>query len=144
MSRRSEAVQNGTPVRREADATWGVANPGYTSSDWAAGGVEPGLRFNTEACRDPVDVVEVGDDLRRIVYGPVLETGSAEPVDVFPTGCLHRARELNRELEESPCWCIEVGGAPVCSEALDQFLVLDLRPEIMQMGLRSVVALVHL
>lgn len=110
----------------------------------AAGGVEPRLGLNAEALCNPVDVVEIGDDLRCVVDGSVVESSRAEPVDVRAAAPLHVVGEPNGEFEERHSRCVETGGAPVCRETIDEVLILDLRPEIVKMGLRSVVALVHL
>ncbi len=46
-------------------------------------GVDVVLRGHAEAIRDPVDVVEVADDLRRVVDGPFAESVTAQDAQVY-------------------------------------------------------------
>ncbi len=114
-------------------------------------GIEPVLRFDAEPVGDPVDVVEVGADLGRVVDGTVVPSRGPQRGDVALSHVSRCQRELLCVLEQGHRLRIEAGRSPSRRDPVGErpgVVVVevevgaDLRPEIVQVGLDSVLALV--
>ena len=120
---------------------------------WAAIEIDPVFGLNTESVGNAIDVVEVGADLGGVVDRPIVPSRFMEGVDIF---CAHFGRARRQFLgvsEQRSGRLIEIGGTPVIGDPVYNPLSLglwkveirgDLRPEIVEMRLGSVDALVLL
>lgn len=72
----------------------------------------PLFEFDAEAIRDAVHVVEVGDDLIRIDYGPVVETSPPKVLDIISSHAVRSERQLYRVATQSGQTCTDVFKAP--------------------------------
>lgn len=112
-------------------------------------GFDKRFGFHAERVRDPVNVVEIADNLRGVVDGAVIQPGSAQRVDV---GGGHLARG-QRELLGVGTQSVVDGGKlrlpPIACNRVNVgvgFVVilkpLDLGTEVMRVGTRSVEAVI--
>ena len=105
---------------------------------------EPGLHRDSQTLGDSVDVVEVGDHLGGAGDAGVVEPGGAKPGDVIGVDGGRGAGEFLGVLTECDVDRVEPSGPPVDGDPVYLPLVVDLVPEVVQMGRDSVVAVVHL
>lgn len=115
--------------------------------EWASFGLRAcrvGFGIDPQTVGDPVDVVEVRDDLRRVVDGAIVPARGAQSLDVLR---LHRARG-SRELvgihEQREGLVVETCGTEIVDKSVDERIVLDLIPEVAHVRGRSVAAIVGL
>ena len=110
-----------------------------------------GLRFDAKRVRQPVDVIEVADDLRRIVDSAIGKRNGAEPVHIRRAHICRAQRQLFGKGAQGGIHRVEVSGMPVAGDTMDIRIGLrfavepgDLSTEVMRVGLRSVMAGVRL
>jgi hypothetical protein len=102
----------------------------------------PRFEVHTQTIRDAIDVIEIGDGLRGVVYGAIGEAQGAQVVDI---GAAHRVRcagQLDCVITQGAVHFTESGLRVIRLDHGDQLIVLDLRPEIVGVGLRSVVTVI--
>lgn len=117
------------------------------------GGVTPGrdesFQFDAEGIGDSVDVIEVGDDLGGVVDGAVVQANGTKSLDI---PCFHN-RGTQRQFFGVGAEAGIHGGqrrsTPIMSDGVNISIgfgvgaePIDLSPEVMGMGLRSVFTVV--
>lgn len=101
-----------------------------------------GFEVHVKAFSDAVDVVEEGDDLRRVADGAIGKPLSAKGVDVVGAHRLWRFRQLHGVVAQRAVDGGKFGGAVVRFDRVNPFGVVDLGPEVVGVGFRSVVTVV--
>lgn len=92
---------------------------------------------------DPVHVVEVRDDLDRVVDGGVAPAERAKGLRVLRGDGRRLERQLQREVAERADARLEIGGAIVVQRVLGQLVGCALGTEVVGMRASSVVAVVR-
>lgn len=98
---------------------------------------------DAEPLGDTVDVVEERADLGGIGDRAVVPPGVPQTLHVLGAALRGRACQLVGILEQCQGRGIQSRSSPVLGEPIGQAFVVDLRPEIVQMGANSVVAFVR-
>ena len=98
------------------------------------------LQVHIQSVGDPVDVVEVGDDLGGIMNGAIVEADGAEALDVGMGDGPGVVRQLHRVVAEGAILLCQVGFGVVSGDLLYPLVILDLGPEVRRVGERSVIA----
>lgn len=101
----------------------------------------PVLQIHSQAVSYPVDVIEVGDDLNGVVDRFVVKSKTAQVVDVLFIYSVRLARQLFSESQQGLCGISNRGSSPVGFDLRCQ-LFTDLSPEVIPVGLSSVVTVV--
>ena len=101
-----------------------------------------GLVLDPDAVRDPVDVVEVRDDLDRVRDRHVVVARVAEGLHVVLGDRRGREGELDREVAERPAGRVEPRSPVIVRRVLHQLVRCALGTEVVRMRTDSVVALV--
>jgi len=106
------------------------------------GGRHPLFQVHAQPVGDAVDVIEESDDLRRVIDRPVGQPLSPKPVDVglaHQPGC---SRQLDGVVTQGAIDPVERGRSVILFHRIDETLILDLDPEVIRMGLDSVVTVI--
>lgn len=105
--------------------------------------------LDAERVCNPVDIVEVGNHLHRIMDGAVIKPGRTQRIQVCRQHFARGVRELGRKLAQCAVYECQGCSAPVSSHSVYVSIGLccdcnfsDLSPEVVGMPLRSVVALI--
>lgn len=110
-----------------------------------------GFRLDAQRIGDAVDVVEVGNHLRSIVNGAVVETVRAQNVEIGGHHRLRRVRQFFGEFAQCAVGSRKIGAAPVASEQMHKTVgcivvgdakVGDLSTEVVRVGAASIGAVI--
>jgi hypothetical protein len=101
-----------------------------------------GFEIDVKTVRDPVDVVEVRDHLDGVVDGAIVEAMTSQNIKVGFADAAGRLGQLDGIVAKSAVGRGEVGGRVINFDGLDEGVVLDLGPEVLRVGERSVMAIV--
>ena len=104
----------------------------------------PEFEVDAEAGGDAVDVIEEGNHLRGVVDGTVVEAELAQAVDVGRGYGVRRSCQLDGVVTQSTIDVGKLGLRVIGLDLLDPFGIVDLSPEVVGVGLRSVDAAVGL
>jgi len=142
----------------------GIYTPAPARLGGGTGGSEPALPrlesppfdvvlgLHAQPVCNPGDVVEIPDDLCRIVDRSVIEPVAPQLINVSLAGRFLIVRELLGVAAKRLIDCTQVGTPPVLGDGVDERIalgiriedILDLFPEVMRMRLSSVEAVVRL
>ena len=107
-------------------------------------GSHPRLEIDTKPVGDSVYVVEVCDDLSGVGDRAFGKPDRPQPINVGGTHVARCPRELVRVVAQRPVHGAEFSFAIVRLDVADPIVVVDLSPEVVGVGLRSVVTGVDL
>lgn len=105
------------------------------------------LSFHTQTIRHACDVIEIADDLNRIVDGAIAESEPAKPIQVARLHRLTLVGQLCREMTQCQIGRLERRLPPIPSDGMNESvrrgriieLGCDLFPEVVGVGLSSIV-----
>jgi hypothetical protein len=100
------------------------------------------FQINAQPVGDAVDVVEERNDLRRVVDRAVGQPHRSQPINVGLGDGPRRAGQLDRVVAQRPIDRIEWCGGVIFLNRVYVPLILDLSPEVIRVGLDSVVTVV--
>lgn len=106
--------------------------------------VYPILVIDAEALGNPVYVVEVGDDLDTTGDTGIVKPLIPKDLNVLVTDLSRAPGQLGGKPDQRQSRFIQAGGFPVDRNPIDQSIVGDLSPEVVEMSRRSVVTVVDL